>query len=200
MGKIKYLNEVKTFILKGKAFNVKDIKRFLISKHANPDYAYSIIHNMMKKGHIHRITKGYYSRFDDPMIITYCIKPSYIGLENALSIHGLWEQESNVVLITPRRIRFGIRKIFNTNVIIHHINKKYFFGYDYIDYYDLKIPVSDTEKTFIDWIYYHNKMNIKLLNDFIDKIDRKKLNKYLKNYDKKFAEKVQSVLKHKNNR
>ena len=43
-------------------------------------------------------------------------------------------------------------------------------------------------------------MNIKLLNDFIDKIDRKKLNKYLKNYDKKFAEKVQSVLKHKNNR
>ena len=109
------------------------------------------------------------------MVITYCIKPSYIGLENALSLHGLWEQETNVILITPRRLRFGVREVLGANVVIHHISKEHFFGYEYMDYYDLKIPVSDTEKTFIDWIYYYDEIDKDLLELFDKKINRKYL-------------------------
>ena len=194
MGKIKHLDRIEEFIDKTKAFSVKDIKRFLISNRANPNYAYTILHILKKKGKIYRIVKGYYSKYDDPMVITYCIKPSYIGLENALSLHGLWEQETNVILITPRRLRFGIRKVLGANVVIHHISKEHFFGYEYMDYYDLKIPVSDTEKTFIDWIYYYDEIDKDLLELFDKKINRKRLKEYLKNYDNRFAKKVQDIL------
>jgi hypothetical protein len=34
----------------------------------------------------------------------------------------------------------------NTNVYLRRIDKKYFFGYDFIKYYDIEIPVSDIEK------------------------------------------------------
>ncbi len=197
MGKIKYLKDVENFINSNKVFNVKDVKRILLSRKANPNYAYFLLSNLVKKGKIYRVTQGYYSKYEDPMVFSYCIKPSYIGLETALSLHGLWEQETNVVLITPRRVRTGARKILNTNIIIHSIDKNKFFGYDYIDYYEFKIPVSDIEKTFIDWIFYNKYLDENLLNNFKKKIKIKKLKEYLKNYDKRFVKKVLGILKNK---
>ena len=190
MGKIKYLKEIKEFINKTTIFKIRDIKNILLAKKANQKYAYLILTNLLKKGKINKITKGCYSKHTDPMIITYCIKPSYIGLETALSLHNLWEQETNTVLLTPRRLRYGLRTVLDTNIIIHHINKKYFFGYDYIDYYDLKIPVSDIEKTFIDWIVYKKPLNKELLKNFQKKKNKKKLKKNLKKNNKKTAKKV----------
>lgn len=188
--KIKYRKEIEEFIDKTIVFSVKDIKKILIVKKANPNYAYLIVTNLLKKGRINRITKGYYSKYSDPMILTYCIKPTYIGLEAALSLHDLWKQETNVVLLTPKRIRYGIRKILDTNVIIHYISKKYFFGYDYIDYYDFKIPISDIEKTFIDWVVYRKPLNKELLKNFKKRINKQKLKEYLKKYNKRTAEKI----------
>ncbi|MBD3248775.1 hypothetical protein GF336_01905 [Candidatus Woesearchaeota archaeon] len=195
MGKIKYTREIEEFIDKNKIFSVKDIKMLLASKNANTDYAYLLLHNLVKKGKLNRITKGYYSRYDDPMLIAYCIKPSYIGLENALSLHGLWEQETNVVLITPRKVRQNIRKVLGTNAVIHNIPGEYFFGYNYIDYYDLKIPVSDIEKTFIDLIFYKKYMDKELTRTFKKKIDSKRLKRYLKPYNKKIKDKVRDIIR-----
>ena len=195
MGKIKYLNEINNLIENNAVFTIRDVKLIILSKKANPDYAKLLLHNLESKGKIKRIIKGYYTKYDDPTLITYCIKPSYIGLEAALSYHNLWEQETNVVLLTPRRIKTGIRKVFNTNVIIHSINKKYFFGFDYKDYFDFKIPISDIEKTFIDWIYYKKSLNNELITSFKQKINKKKLLKYLKSYNNKFANKVEILIK-----
>lgn len=194
MGKIKYLKEINEFIDNNIVFSIRDIKTILISKKANPNYALLLLHNLEKSNKIKRIIKGFYTKYNDPMLITYCIKPSYIGLESALSIYNIWEQETNVVLLTPRRIRTGTRKVFNTNVIIHSINKKYFFGFDYIDYYDFKIPISDIEKTFIDWIFYNKHLTKDILDNFKKRIKKKKLISYLKNYDKRFANKVLSII------
>ena len=194
MGKVKYLNEIEKFINKCIVFEAKDIKRFLISKKANPSYAYTILHNMAKKKKINRIVKGYYSKHDDPFLAAYCIKPSYIGLESALSLHGLWEQETNVVLITPRRVRSGLRKVLNANVVVHYSDKKFFFGYEYTDYYDLKLPVSDLEKTFIDLAFYNKFLDKNLLKAFRKKIDYKKLKQYLNSYDKRFANRALALL------
>ena len=194
MGKIKYLKEINEFIDNNIVFNIRDVEAILISRKANPNYARLLLHNLEKKSEIKRIIKGFYTKYDDPTLITFCIKPSYIGLEAALSFHGIWEQETNVVLLTPRRVRTGIRSIFNTNIVIHSINKKHFFGFNYVDYYDFKIPISDIEKTFIDWMYYNKPLTKDILNNFKKKIKKKKLISYLKNYDKKFANKVLSTL------
>ncbi|RLE39135.1 hypothetical protein DRJ17_01940 [Candidatus Woesearchaeota archaeon] len=195
MGKIKYQQEIESFIKKNQVFHVKDIKRLISSKNADPDYAYLILHNLERKGKVNRIIKGYYTTHDDPMLLAYCIKPSYIGLESALSIYGLWEQEANVVLITPRRVRQGLRQVFNTNVVVHLINKKHFFGYHYIDYYDFKLPVSDIEKTFLDWIDFKRYLSKELIKTFKKNMNKNKLKRYLKHYDKRFATKVNNALK-----
>jgi len=194
MGKIKYLTDIENFIDKNKVFCIKDIQRFLMSKKANPKYAYLLLHNMAKKRKINRVIKGYYTKYDDPMLIAYCIKPSYVGLESALSLYGMWEQESNVVLVTPRRVRYGVRNVFKTNVVIRPIAKEYFFGYDYVDYYDLKIPVSDIEKTFIDLVFYKSYIDKNLLRIFKRKMNTEKLKEYLKHYNKRFIDRVERIL------
>lgn len=55
-----------------------------------------------------------------------------MGLQDALSIHNLWEQETIPIIIITRKIRQGIRKVLDLNVLIRRIDKKYFFGFDYI--------------------------------------------------------------------
>ncbi|RLE45672.1 hypothetical protein DRJ22_03855 [Candidatus Woesearchaeota archaeon] len=194
MGKIKYLKEIKAFINKTIVFSISDIKKILQEKKANPSYANLLITNLIKKNEIKRVTRGYYSKYSDPTVLAYCIKPSYIGLETALSIHDLWTQETNVVLLTPKRIRYGLRKILDSNVVVHHLSKKFFFGYEYIDYYDLKIPVSNIEKTFIDWIMYRKPLTKELEENFKKRINKKKLRAYLKKYNKKVNTTIRRII------
>lgn len=194
MGKIKYLSDIRSIIDDNIVFSINDIKRIILSKGGNPDYAKLLLYNLESKGVINRVIKGYYSRYDDPNVITYCIKPSYVGLESALSFYNIWEQETNVVLITTRRIRTGTKKVFGANVVIHSIDDKYFFGFDHIDYYDLKIPISDIEKTFIDCIYYNRYLSKETLKNIYKKIDKVKLKRYLKRYDHRFIKKIKQLI------
>ncbi|MFW5847216.1 MAG: type IV toxin-antitoxin system AbiEi family antitoxin domain-containing protein [Nanoarchaeota archaeon] len=189
MGKIKYQKQIKEFIKKTPVFSIKDLKKIIPN-----DYAKLLLHNLVKKDEVIRITKGYYSRFEDPILIAYCIKPSYIGLENALSLHNLWEQETNVTLLTPRKIRQGTRKVQGNNVIIKKIKPNHFFGFEYLDYNTLKIPVSDIEKTFIDLVYFNKYLDKELIKEMKKQIKKKKLNKYLDNYDKNFKDKIKTKL------
>jgi len=191
MGKIKHLKKIEEFIEKSAVFNIRDIKKLV----PNPDYANLLLHNMVKKGKINRLLKGYYSKFDDPHLIAYCIKPSYIGLESALSLHNLWEQETNVVLLTIRRVRSGIRKVQDANVVVKQINPNHFFGFEHINYYDFRINVSDIEKTLIDLVFYKKYIDQDLITEFRKKVNLKKLKGYLKNYDNEFADKVKNLLK-----
>ncbi|MHA1853248.1 MAG: type IV toxin-antitoxin system AbiEi family antitoxin domain-containing protein [Candidatus Heimdallarchaeaceae archaeon] len=151
MGKIIHLKELKEKLKLTPVFRTKDVE--LIIK--NKNYTYLILHNLLKRGEIKRITKSWYSWQDDPTLTVFCFKPAYIGLQEALSIYNLWEQETNVVIITPRKVRSGIREFFGTNIIIHRISPKYFFGFDYLKYGDFFIPVSDIEKTLIDLVYFN---------------------------------------------
>ncbi|EQD66731.1 transcriptional regulator, partial [mine drainage metagenome] len=78
--------------------------------------------------------------------------PFYYGLEDALSLRGFWEQETNPVIITPRKVRNGVRQFDSRNYVVRRIDRKMFFGYTFVNYEEFYIPVSDTEKTLIDLI------------------------------------------------
>jgi predicted transcriptional regulator of viral defense system len=190
MGKMKHMKEVMDFLKKSLVVSSRDIA--LIVKNRN--YAYLLARNLIKRGVIKRIVKGFYSLYDDPVITVFCFKPCYIGLQEALSLHNLWEQETSTVVITAKRVRPGVRKIFDSNVILHRLNPKYLFGYELMKYEDFHIPVSDIEKTLIDLIYFNEIPDKRVLRKIKKKIDRKKLEKYLKPYSKKFKEKVNSFL------
>ena len=173
---------------------ISSLKRFILSKKGKVDYAYLLVHNMSKAGEIKKIAKGFYSIHEDPVISVYCFKPSYIGLQSALSIHNLWEQETIPVVITSKKIRQGIRVINDNNILLHRISPKYFFGLDYIKENDFYIPVSDVEKTFIDMIYFKQKMDKELLKNFKKRMDVKKVEKYLKEYPRNISVQVNKFL------
>lgn len=157
-------------------------------------YAHVIVNHLLKRGEIRRITRGYYTAHEEPSLLVYCLKPAYIGLQDAMSFHDLWEQETNPVVVTTRRVRPGVREVLGQNVWVRRISPKYFFGYDYLASGDLLLPVSDIEKTFIDMVYFR-EMREDLAKRFMGRMDRGKLEKYLKKYGNEFKEKVIELLR-----
>jgi len=74
----------------------------------------------------------------------------------------------------------------NGNVSIRRLQKKYLFGFEYVQQGNLYFPYSDLEKTFIDMVYYKEKLNEETLKNILERINIKKLNSYLKIYPKRF--------------
>lgn len=182
---MKHIDDVRKYINKTPVFDTRSVARLVGDK----EYAYVLLNNMIKSGEIERLTKGYYTVYEEPSLFVYCIKPAYIGLQDAMSLRNLWEQETVTVIITARRVRIGTREIFGNNVTIRRISPKHFFGYDYIKYGEFLLPVSDVEKTFIDMVYF-NEIRKGTAQLFKKKIDIKKLREYLRKYDKRFADRV----------
>ena len=198
MGEIKYLYKVRNFFKESPVVDINSLKKFIKKK--NKTYIHLLISNLLKKKEIHRITKGYYTIHEDPSLAVFCFKPSYLGLQNALSFHALWEQETNPVILTTKNIRKGIRKVFGRNIIMKRINKKYLFGFDYYLDGDFYFPYSDIEKTFIDMLYFKQPLDNEQINNFKEKLNKTKLKTHLKHYPKRFQKRVLRVLNSKENK
>src|SRR3989344_1022643 len=185
MGSIKYKQDVERLFDKSAIVSNASISR-IIGKKKNKDYTKRMINYLIKKNVIKRITKGYYTNKEDNLISVLCFQPAYLGLQDALSFHNLWEQETIPVIITSKNIRIGIRKILGKNVMLRRINKRYFFGYDYHQYGNIALPYSNIEKTFIDLVYFKENIDKEVLKNIKRKLNRKKLNNYLKMYQMRF--------------
>ncbi len=194
MGKIKYIQDIRNFFKKNIVVDINSLKKFIQEQKGNEEYIHLVINGLIKKGEIKRIVKGYYSIYDDPILSVFCFKPSYVGLQSALSIHDLWEQETVPIIITIKKIRQGTREINGNNVMLHRISPKCFFGIEYIKEGDLYIPVSDIEKTFIDMIYFRQKLDKDLLKEFKKRINLKKMKNYIKIYPKRISFKINALL------
>lgn len=191
MGKVIHLNKVRELLKKSPVFRAKDVEHIVKDK----NYSSLLLHNMVKRGEVNRVTKGWYSLHEDPIVSVFCFKPAYIGLQEALSLHELWEQETNIVIVTTRNVRMGVRKVLGSNVIFHRIGQKYFFGFDYMRYGDLFIPVSDPEKTLIDLFYFNEFPGGEVIRHIKGRIDRHKLLTYLDRYPQRFRRRVRAVFR-----
>lgn len=183
-------DRIREYAKRTPVFDTKSVVRLV----GDADYAYLLLSHLAKRGEIRRLTKGYYTTHEDPSLVVYCLKPAYLGLQDAMSFHNLWEQETVPVVLTIRKIRPGVRRVMGSNVIIRRISRKHFFGYDYLKRGDLLLPVSDIEKTFIDMVYF-NEIRKDMLRDFRGRLDKKRMLGYLKKYDKRFASKVLGLMK-----
>jgi len=194
MGKEKYLKEILEFFKKSPVVDSGSINGIIRNKKNVKQYPKQLIKNLISKNRIKKLAKGFYTIHEDPSLAVFCFKPSYLGLQDALSLHELWEQETIPVIITARKVRQGIRQIFGTNVLIRRINNKYLFGFNYEKQGDFYFPYSDIEKTFIDMVYFKQYLDKETKANFMKKIDKKKLNSYLKAYPKRFRKSVLNLL------
>ncbi|RLG69944.1 MAG: hypothetical protein DRO04_02610, partial [Candidatus Iainarchaeum archaeon] len=115
------------------------------------------------------------------------------GLYEALSLRNLFEQETNPIIITPRKVRTGLRKFLGRNYIVKRIRRKMFFGFETMQYYDFNIYVSDLEKTFIDFIYFKEPLEENILRTLVRKLNKRKLYNYLKRCNPRLKRKVSGL-------
>jgi predicted transcriptional regulator of viral defense system len=194
MGTEKYLRKVENLFNKSPVVSFSSIQR-IIKDTKNTEYGKQLIRNLALKGKIKKLAKGCYTAHDNPECAVFCFRPAYLGLQDALSLHNLWEQETIPVIITVNAVRQGIRKIINTNVLIRRIDPKYFFGIEYKALGDIYYPYSDIEKTFIDMLYFREKVSNDVLASVKQNMDKKKLAGYLKKYPRMFQNQVEKLLK-----
>ena len=156
-----------------------------------------MLHNLEKKGEVYRITSGIYTFQEDIRVVGFAFRPFYYGLEDALYLRGLLEQGSNPVIISTRKVRSGLRSFRGRNYVIHRIGSRHFFGFELIRSGDMWIPVSDVEKTLLDLIYFRHYIQDDSLKGIMRLISKDKIERYLKRYDLRFANKVRLFLKKK---
>lgn len=195
MGKIIYLDKIERLFEKSPVVDFRSIERIVRIEKSRSNYAKLMVFNLLKKGKIHKVGKGYYSRYNESTLAVFAFKSAYLGLQSALSYFGLWEQETIPIIITPQKVRRGIRKVLGTNVLVRNINKKYFFGFELIKEGNFYLPYSDLEKTFIDFIVFNENIDNSVLKALKRKINRNKLENYLRRYPQKIKEKVKKHLK-----
>lgn len=190
-----YENRLRDVYKEEYKFTKKDASKLFSKDKISNEYLDQLLHNLVKQNKIIRITNGSYTFNKDLMVSGFAYSPFYYGLQEALSLRNLWEQETNPIIITTNKIKPGIKTIQGSNILLRRIDCKYFFGFDFIKYYDMEIPVSDYEKTLIDFVYYNEPLSKEVINDLKKKIDKKKLEKYLSIYSKSTRNKVLSLIK-----
>ena len=194
MGKEKYLKDIEELFKKSFIVNISSIKRIINKKNISRGYEKQLIRNLLLKNKIKKITKGYYTIYNDPSLSVFCFKSAYLGLQDALSFHNLWEQETIPIIITTKKIRQGIRRVMEMNILIRRIDKKYFFGFNYFPENKFYFPYSDIEKTFIDLVYFKENLSKEIIMNIIKEIDITKFNKYLRKYPKNFQKTMLNLL------
>ena len=193
MGKQIYLKKVGELFDKSPVVDFKSIDR-VVKEKSKSNYAKLLVSNLLKNGKIRKVSKGYYTKYEESSLSVFCFKPAYLGLHSALSFHKLWDQATIPVILTTRNVRTGRRDSMGGNIIVRHISKKYLFGFDYYKDGSFYVPYSDLEKTFIDCIFYRLNLDNEVLINIRGKIDRKKLVAYLKSYPTFFKEKIKNIL------
>ena len=193
MGKQIHLDKIEALFEKSPIVDFKSIER-IIGK-SKSSYGKLLVSNLLKKGKIKKIGKGFYTKHNEISLAVFSFKPAYLGLQSALSYHRLWEQETVPVIITVKKVRRGLRKLIGGNVLLRNIDKKYFFGFEYVEEGGFYLPYSDLEKTFIDMVVFNQKIDENVLKDIKKKINKSKLLNYLKKYPLNIRKRVMKRLK-----
>lgn len=175
---MKYETAFTEFFSKQNLFTSSDARRFLTGLGASEAYIRLMLHNMVKSGKLNRIKKGVYTFSRNEAVIGFAFRPFYYGLQYALTIRKLWTQQSVPVIITTTKANPGARQVMGLRIILRRINENGFFGFEYINYGGVFVPVSDIEKTLLDFIYYDVNIDPETLAVLKGKSDENKLMQY----------------------
>ena len=191
---MKYTDIIKNHFREKPVFSLRDVMIILKEKGLSKNYAYLLVHNLIGRKEIFRITRGVYSFNEDLMVSGFAFSPFYYGLQESLSIRNFWEQGTNPVIITVKKVRTGLREVFGSNIFVRRIDRRMFFGFEMIKHHGLWIPVSDTEKTLIDFFYFNEPLQEKTVSEIKKKLDSQKLDEHLKKCSPSLKKKIGRIL------
>ena len=175
---MKYESAFIEFFERQNIFVTDDARRFLSRLGAGEGYIRLMLHNLVRSGQLHRIGKGAYTFQRNEAIIGFRFRPFYYGLQYALTIRRIWTQQSVPVIITRSKANPGVREIMGIKVILHRIDLNGFFGFEYLNYGGMFVPVSDPEKTLLDFIHYRIKLDPETMVELRKRTNKSKLQEY----------------------
>jgi hypothetical protein len=73
-----------------------------------------------------------------------------------------------------------MRECAGGKVLVRRISRRMFFGFGMLKYFGCWIAVSDIEKTLIDFVYFREPLMQETLKEIRRRMDKEKLNGYLK--------------------
>ncbi|MFH1200115.1 MAG: type IV toxin-antitoxin system AbiEi family antitoxin domain-containing protein [Candidatus Micrarchaeota archaeon] len=173
-------------------FSLAQARRVLSG--ASAGYARLLLHNLVKGGRLHRVARGVYSFHSEAQVAGFAFSPFYYGLQDALSLHGAWEQETNPVVVTVRKVREGVRSFEGANFVVRCIPRRLFFGFESMQYGDLWVPVSSLEKTLADLAYFRCHVPADALREIRPRVDLKELDEVLSRFPKPAASRAREML------
>lgn len=187
---MKYMKEFISSFKSKPAFSTSEAKNFFSFREGPQGYYKIVLNNLLKSGGIFRITRGHYTFHDEVQLAGFAFKPFYYGIQDALSLRNLWEQETNPVIITPRKVRSGTRTFQGRNYVVRWIDRKMFFGFSLLQYEEFFIPVADPEKIIIDMVYYHEFLPEETKEELMKVIKEDLLTEYLSSVSPALRKKV----------
>jgi len=194
--------EIHNILEKIKIFSINDLKQI------DAQFEKKKIYLWKKSWLIKNIYKWYYILNSQKIDTNFLYKianiiysPSYIWLESALSYYNLIpEAVYTITNITTKKTN-EINNIF-INISYRTIKTDLFWWYKIININNNTFLISEIEKTLLDYFYLNKQVNDE--NDIIwlrlnweilrQNIDREKLTKYLKVFNKKFLTKKIELL------
>ena len=194
---MKFMKQLTENFSKKPAILIDEVKLFLDRRNASEGYYKLLIHNLLKSNRIYKITRGAYTFHDEVQYSGFAFHPFYYGLEDALTLRGLWEQETNPVVITPRKVRNGVRQFDSRNYVVRNIKRNMFFDYSLLQYGQFYIPVSEIEKTLIDLVYFDIRVPDETLVNVIKKLNRDIFNTYLIEIPENLSKRLRKVVSKK---
>lgn len=157
-----------------------------------------IISRLLRECVITKVQRGVYvTEGFDPWLLSATLEPdSYISMDSVLSRNGLVGvtplDTVSVVALGGRKRRI---KTKTQEIIVHAVTEELYFGFERRD----GVNVADSEKAWLDTLYFYTKGRrypfdpLREVN--IRKLDKKKIEKYLKRYNNpKFVRFVKGLL------
>ena len=178
-------------------FTIDDAFLFLNKKHRVSKIAVQVtLSRMVKSGRLFHVTKGVFDLSGNAAVAGFAYTPFYYGCLSALMIMDLIDDQVKMQVMTTRDVRRTNATVFgDVGIILHHLQRRYYFGFRTINYGGAEVPVSVREKTLIDMFYYNVKMSTRDYSNLLKSIDLQRLREYLKVYPEKVRNKVLSFVK-----
>ncbi|MEM4089071.1 MAG: hypothetical protein QW528_03920 [Candidatus Micrarchaeaceae archaeon] len=192
---MKYEKAFTDYFSRQLVFTIGDAARYLAGMGASRAYARLFMHNLLRRKAIYRLARGTYTFHDNEAVYGFAFRPFYYGLEYALTIRRLWTQQANPVIVTTSKANQGIRRINGTNVVLRRISENAFFGFEYISYAGVYVPVATPEKILLDILYYREKMPSGVMQALIDASSKKLLDAYAARLGEAYERRVQRLFK-----
>ena len=177
---MKYSKGFMEYFRSEKCFTHDDARRFLMKNGASSAYSSVFVRNMLSSSRMRRIRKGVYTFSGDEAVAGFAFSPFYYGLQYALTVRRLWTQVSSPVVITTTKAVPGVRESMGVRITVRRISKDMFFGFEYVRYSGLFVPVSNLEKTLVDMVYYGIGLGNSEVRELVKKANRARLREYAK--------------------